>query len=102
VFPNKLFRRYILPKFNHFRLIFTVSRATADACIQLELSTDKIVVINNGVDAAIALHKVTDDNFTAVKKKYNLDAEGQSVLVAMGRAVSVRDFHGLLKQFFLN
>ncbi|EEI91812.1 glycosyltransferase, group 1 family protein [Sphingobacterium spiritivorum ATCC 33300] len=50
VFPNKLFQKKILPKFNRYHQFIAVSQATATAAINRGLDAKKMLVIANGVD----------------------------------------------------
>lgn len=97
VFPNKIYQRFILPKFNRFDLIFTVSRATAQACIHRGLLSAKIAVVNNGVDGEIAKAKVQPDFYSFFQKRFGFNLEGRKILVAMGRPVKRKGFSWFLK-----
>ena len=92
VFPNSLYQRYILPRFNRYDLVIAVSRATADACIARGLSPEKIVVIPNGVDAALAETVQRADFKQFMLEKYGVDTAGRRILVAMGRSVRRKGF----------
>lgn len=92
VFPNFIYQRFIFPEFNRFDLIITVSKATAEACIQRHLSPAKIVVINNGVDTEIANAEIRSDFSSFFKEKFGFNLEQKKVLVAMGRPVKRKGF----------
>ncbi len=92
VFPNRVYQRFILPRFNRFDLIIAVSQATAEACVQRGLSPEKVVVIPNGVDAALAETVKRSDFQQFMATKYNLDVQGRHILVAMGRSVRRKGF----------
>ncbi|MCC6279062.1 MAG: glycosyltransferase family 4 protein [Saprospiraceae bacterium] len=98
VFPNSLYQRYILPRFNRFDLIIAVSRATAEACIQRGLSPEKVVVIPNGVDAALAETVQRPDFKQFMLERYGVDTAGRRVLVSMGRSVRRKGFSWLIRQ----
>ena len=97
VFPNSLYQRYILPRFNRYDLVIAVSQATADACIARGLSPEKIVVIPNGVDAALAETVQRADFKQFMLEKYGVDTAGRRILVAMGRSVRRKGFSWLIR-----
>jgi len=98
VFPNRLYQRFILPRFNRFDLIIAVSQATAAACIARGLSPEKVVVIPNGVDAALADTVQRPDFKQFMLKKYHLDVQDCHILVAMGRSVRRKGFSWFIQQ----
>jgi len=98
VFPNRLYQRFILPRFNRFDLIIAVSQATAAACIACGLSPEKVVVIPNGVDAALADTVQRPDFKQFMLKKYHLDVQDRHILVAMGRSVRRKGFSWFIQQ----
>lgn len=96
VFPLRYFQKKILPRFNEYDHIIAVSAATKNAAIQRGISEDKISVINNGVDHAIAesLHTPLNQIIAYypqldLKKKY---------MVTLGRPVKRKGFSWLLKE----
>lgn len=97
VFPNLIFRRFILSKFNRFSMVIAVSKATAKACIDLGISSGKVVVITNGVDPAIA--SLAQKNICTremLTRPFDISAD-KRVLVMMGRPVKRKGFSWLLK-----
>lgn len=92
VFPNTIYQRFILPKFNQLDLIFAVSHATARACINRGLSPEKIAVVNNGVDSEIAATKALPDAKKYIEDKYLVSLKSKRILVAMGRPVKRKGF----------
>lgn len=95
VFPGKMFRKYVLPKFNDFDQIFTVSQATADACRQLGLHEKLLTVVPNGVDTTIGL---TDTQNNAQPLAGNdFFTNRTRVFVAMGRPVKRKGFSWLIE-----
>lgn len=96
VFPNAIYQRFILPKFNRFDLIVAVSRAAANACIDRGLSPEKIAVVNNGVDTAIAAKSMPGAK-NIVADKYAIPLERKRILVTMGRPVKRKGFSWFLK-----
>jgi phosphatidylinositol alpha-1,6-mannosyltransferase len=98
VFPNRLYQRYILPRFNRYDLIIAVSRATAEACVQRGLSPEKVVVIPNGVDSVLAETVQRPDFKQFMLEKYGIEVEGRRILVAMGRSVRRKGFSWLIRQ----
>ena len=98
VFPNRVYQRFILPRFNRFDLIIAVSQATAEACVQRGLSPEKVVVIPNGVDAALAETVKRSDFQQFMATKYDLDVQGRHILVAMGRSVRRKGFSWFIQQ----
>ncbi len=96
VFPNRIYKKNILPEYRNYDLIIAVSRATANACTERGIPQEKIIVISNGVDASIA-----DNGYTAadldVIRQYGLDIQNKRLLVCMGRAVKRKGFSWLVK-----
>ncbi len=92
VFPNRLYQRIILPRFNRLDLIFAVSQATAQACIERGLQPASVVVVPNGVDTDIAMTRLRPDFYPFFQEHYGLDLTGRQVLVTMGRSVKRKGF----------
>lgn len=100
VFPNTLFQRRILPRFNHFQSIIAVSRATAEACVQRGIDPQKIVVIPNGVDHDIAFYEPDSAAKQAFEKRYGSIFQGKKTLIMMGRPVLRKGFSWFLEFVF--
>ena len=92
VFPNAIYRKYILPKFSQFDKIFAVSSATAQACIERRIDASKIVVINNGVDERISENTGKMATKSYLSSFYGIDLNNRKLLVAMGRPVNRKGF----------
>jgi len=97
VFPNWIYQRFILPKFNRFDLIIAVSHATAKACMDRKIDPKKVIVVPNGVD-----HSIADIN---QKERFSVDLSakfdypgGKPILVAMGRAVKRKGFSWFIER----
>jgi glycosyltransferase involved in cell wall biosynthesis len=97
VFPNSIFQRYILPRFNRFQSIIAVSRATADACIQRGMHADKIVVIPNGVDHNIATFEPDEQAKRVFEEKYRPLLSGKKNLLLLGRPVLRKGFSWFIR-----
>jgi glycosyltransferase involved in cell wall biosynthesis len=97
VYPNWIYQRLVLKRFNRFDLVVAVSRATADACKLRGISAQKIVVINNGVDT----HNRADANRaeaeSLLQQKYNVDGKAKRLLIAIGRPVKRKGFSWFIK-----
>lgn len=100
VFPNRLFQRYILPRFNRFESVITVSRATAAACIQRGIRQEKMIVIPNGVDHDIAFYEPAPAERATFQEKYRGVFENKKTLIAMGRPVRRKGFSWFLATVF--
>lgn len=98
VFPNRIYQRYILPRFNRLDLLIAVSQATAEACIQRGLAPEKIVVIPNGVDTALAETTLKPGFGQMMATQYDVQVEGRRILVAMGRSVRRKGFSWFIEQ----
>ncbi len=98
VFPNGLYQRHILPRFNCLDLIFAVSQATATACIVRGLAPEKVVVVPNGVDSDIANTRLRPDFYPFFEEHYGLDLTGRRILVAMGRSVQRKGFSWFIRE----
>lgn len=92
VFPNAIYRKYILPKFTQFDKIFAVSSATAQACIERRIDASKIVVINNGVDEHISKNIGKIETRSYISRLFGIDFNNRKLLVAMGRPVKRKGF----------
>ncbi|MCD0488349.1 glycosyltransferase family 4 protein [Pedobacter sp. MC2016-14] len=97
VYPNFIYRRLILPVFNRFDLIFAVSQATAQACIERNIAAEKIVVVNNGVDTEIRPALARAEVEKLVLEKYHTDLKNRRILVVMGRPVKRKGFSWFIK-----
>ncbi len=98
VFPNRIYQRYILPRFNRFDLLIAVSQATAEACTARGLAPEKIVVIPNGVDAALAETTLSPGFSQMMANRYQVPVEGRRMIVAMGRSVRRKGFSWFIEQ----
>ncbi len=98
VFPNGLYQRYVLPRFNRLDLIFAVSQATAKACTDRGLAPEKVVVVPNGVDADIAATRLRPDFYPFFAEHYGLDLSARRVLVAMGRSVRRKGYSWFVRE----
>ncbi|WP_439583559.1 glycosyltransferase family 4 protein [Dyadobacter bucti] len=98
VFPSTIYQKYILPAFNRFDLIVAVSRATANACIERGINAQKVIVINNGVDTALAETSPSNDFHHFFNKKYGIDLRGKIVLTTLGRPVQRKGFSWFIKE----
>lgn len=97
VFPGVLYQKFIFPRFNTFDLIFTVSRATANACLARGIIADKLAIINNGVDVAVKMNTSRTQVNELLSQKYHADISGKRVLVAIGRPVKRKGFSWFIK-----
>jgi glycosyltransferase involved in cell wall biosynthesis len=97
VFPSFLYQRFILPRFNKFDLIIAVSGATRNACIARNIQKDTVIVIQNGVDTEIKTGASRKEIDRLLQEKYQLDATGKHILVAMGRPVKRKGFSWFIR-----
>ncbi|RZK82397.1 MAG: glycosyltransferase family 1 protein [Pedobacter sp.] len=97
VFPGLIYQKLIFPLFNKFDLIFSVSRATAIACMERGINQEKIVVVNNGVDDAVTSSKSRLEINDLLSHKYQLKVAGKRILVALGRPVKRKGFSWFIK-----
>lgn len=97
VFPGMLYQKLIFPRFNRFDLIFAVSRATANACMERGISPEKVVVVNNGVDVATKTRTSRTMVNDLLAKKYAAEVSGKRILVAIGRPVKRKGFSWFIK-----
>lgn len=98
VFPNGLYQRRIFPGFNRLDLIIAVSQATANACIARGISSEKVVVVPNGVDAGLAETQRNPDFYDYFKHQYGENISGKRVIVAMGRSVRRKGFSWFIQE----
>lgn len=97
VFPGLIYQKLIFPRFNSFDLIVAVSNATAAACKARGIAAEKIVVINNGVDAAPKVNQSRAEVEQLLSQKYHADISGKRVLVAIGRPVKRKGFSWFIR-----
>lgn len=97
VFPGMLYQKLIFPRFNRFDLIFAVSRATANACMERGIAPEKVVVVNNGVDVTTKTRTSRTMVNDLLAKKYAAEVSGKRILVAIGRPVKRKGFSWFIK-----
>lgn len=94
VFPLRYFQQKIIPKFNKYDLVITVSHATAKEAVYRGISATKIKVIANGVDHQIAEQpEVTLEQLTV---KYPILQSKPKYFITLGRPVKRKGFSWLL------
>jgi glycosyltransferase involved in cell wall biosynthesis len=98
VFPSTIYQKYILPAFNRFDLLIAVSQATANACIERGINAQKVIVINNGVDTALAETSYSPNFHDFFDKKYGIDLRGKIILTTLGRPVQRKGFSWFVKE----
>jgi len=96
VFPLPYFQNKILPRFNQFEKIITVSQATAQAALERGIDPGKLLIIKNGVDHQLAcpLNATMEDLYL----RYPKLQPGKKTLITIGRAVKRKGFSWLLKE----
>lgn len=93
VFPNRLYRKWIIPKFNRFDGIFAVSQATAQACLERGVLPEKIAVVKNGVDGSPPFQQKAGERSNRFRwNQYGVDPRRQTLIVLMGRPVRRKGF----------
>lgn len=97
VFPGMLYQKLIFPRFNRFDLIFAVSRATANACMERGIAPEKVIVVNNGVDVTTKTRTSRTMVNDLLAKKYAAEVSGKRILVAIGRPVKRKGFSWFIK-----
>ena len=97
VFPGLIYQKFILPKFNDFDLIFSVSRATAAACRIRGIKEEKLVVVNNGVDTLRRPQTTKTEAEHLLLQKYRVAVAEKKILVALGRPVKRKGFSWFIK-----
>lgn len=97
VFPGILYQKFIFPRFNRFDLIFAVSRATANACLERGIMADRMAVVNNGVDMATKRNTSRMQVDEILSQRYQVDICNKKVMVAIGRPVKRKGFSWFIK-----
>jgi len=95
VFPNPVFQRHVLPKFNRYDLLIAVSEATATAAANRGLEKSKIMVIPNGVSTTPA-PLASDTQIQQLYRDLGIQPEC-NYLVALGRPVKRKGFSWFIK-----
>lgn len=95
VFPNHVFQRYILPKFNNYDLLIAVSEATATAALERGIAKEKITVIPNGVHT-VPTPLVSDTQVQQLYQDFDIHPEC-SYLIALGRPVKRKGFSWFIR-----
>lgn len=98
VFPNRFYQRFILPRFNQYDSIITVSESTAEACIERGIDAHRITVIHNGVDHSLADFKPTITRQDFFSNRFAVNTEGKKILFMMGRPVKRKGFSWFVEQ----
>jgi len=96
VFPLQYFQQKIIPQFNKYDLLITVSHATAKEAVYRGISENKIRIIANGVD-----HKIADQSemkLEQLQTKYPTLLSKPNYLITLGRPVKRKGFSWLLNQ----
>lgn len=88
VFPFGYFQRVIIPRFNTFDLLITVSQATAEAAQLRGIAPSKMTVIPNGVDPPAAQNICHDTP----------SPEDIPYFITLGRAVKRKGFSWLMQE----
>ncbi|SEL00839.1 glycosyltransferase family 4 protein [Parapedobacter koreensis] len=97
VFPWGYYQRKILPLFNRFDRIVAVSEATKRAIVARGVSTDRVVVINNGVDHAFA--DLSQQSVVGSPEVGHALLAGQKpYFVMLGRPVKRKGFSWFLRE----
>ena len=97
-FPNLIYKKLIIHRFNGYAKIIPVSRYTATICQALGIKNEKLHVINNGVDTFEA-----DEASIAQYKKQILNTIGSNgnnafIISACGRAVKRKGFSWFIEE----
>ncbi|SFS34486.1 glycosyltransferase family 4 protein [Sphingobacterium wenxiniae] len=95
VFPWKIYQRFILPRFNRFDQVVTVSKATAKAAIERGIAADKITVIPNGIDHHFA-QATQEKQWIDFCIKYDIP-QNRRILTTLGRPVKRKGFSWFIK-----
>lgn len=96
VFPLRYFQQKIIPQFNRYDLLITVSHATAKEAVYRGISEDKIRIIANGVD-----HQIADQcemKLEQLQIKYPILQSKPNYLITLGRPVKRKGFSWFLNQ----
>lgn len=90
VFPNRTYQQRIFPRFAEYDQLIAVSKATAQACIDRGIPVQRVTVVPNGVDHAIATmpHGLP---LSTLAQQYGFDTQ-TPYFVAMGRSVKRKGF----------
>ncbi|MGM1429177.1 glycosyltransferase family 4 protein [Sphingobacterium lactis] len=96
VFPLPYFQRYILPKFNRYDQLITVSRATAEAAILRGIAPEKITVVKNGVDHGMATP--SPSTLAELSLLYPVLLKHKSYMLTLGRPVKRKGFSWFLRE----
>lgn len=97
-FPNRYFKKWVVPKLRKTDKVFAVSQATANYCFSLGFSKDKVQVIKNGVSFDIA-HREADHSFPQrLESKYGINVNDKKIILAVGRPVKRKGFLWFVEQ----
>lgn len=96
VFPVSYFQKKIIPRFNRYDLIITVSEATAIAARFRGIEAHRIQVINNGVDHQMAM--TPTEHLNELQQRYPSCPIQQPYLITLGRPVKRKGFSWLLNE----
>ena len=96
-FPNSIFRKFLVPRFNKLDLVICVSRFTAETSVDLGLDRQKIKVINNGIDHELANSEPNSDEIDQLKNLLGAELSNKKILLSIGRAVKRKGFSWFIK-----
>lgn len=100
VFPNKIYQRYILPRFNQYDSVIAVSESTAVACIERGIDDHRVTVIHNGVDHSLADFKPALSKEKYFRERFKIENRDKKILFMMGRPVKRKGFSWFIEQVF--
>jgi len=98
VFPNKIFQKRLLPRFNMLDQIICVSRFTAQACIDRGIRSEILSVVNNGVDHNLDNSKSTEEEIIRALAVIGYEGSDKKIMLSIGRAVQRKGMSWYISQ----
>ena len=86
-FPNLIYQKYLVPRFNMYTKVVAVSKHTANQCIIRGIRSNKVAIVNNGVDAEVADMSIDRLVYAKVTKRLHAVHSNKKIILTLGRAV---------------
>ena len=97
VFPSFLYQKLAVKYFKKLDGVVTVSKATAEECLNRGFDPKKIFVVKNGVDTDISKIKKDSSFRNVMEEKLQMSLKDKKVIVSIGRCVRRKGFSWFLK-----
>ncbi len=102
VFPNKIFQKWVMEKFQILDGVIAVSQATALECLKRGFDPKKVFVVRNGVDTDLSNVYRKFGFRSELEKKIGISLGDKKILVSVGRSVRRKGFSWFVNRVLPN